>query len=596
MQSLLARHWGSTRGLCCFVSVWVLFLGVSVEAAMPLYAAGDNHNLWILQPRPDHRGFTILHRNTHDKPDHLHPAASVLGRVVANGIACADGRLWLVYAGTKTHPSLAVQSIRSIAHPAMKQWRYDPPKFERALPRGVFVRSMAANRHGPWALVRVEDLTTLQQIDGTLTPPQNDTPVVQEKTGAPIATLADDGASLRALTVTPIATTQPTPYQQPIRAIHEDRLLRLGREGWVKVDLPQDWPRGVRGWVVMRQPDNRFPLLVAVTPTKDRLVVWVYEYQDGAWVRQHYVVHTLDDLPPSQDPQVAQGGRLDRRVVTALVMDRQLVVGLTGSQPQQISLDMFVLRSGSISPIGTLGIDTPPTRPRAVVPHNSSISLLTTKARGQWAWSQLNLQGQTAAPMVLSEHLANPWADSADYLVLVTVVVASMLTMFIFWRQEPVWNRLELSRGVGLADLGWRALAGGVDLLPALVVGMMIFKINPYTLMDHWPGHSGNWHAMLPGATTIAVFISYVSIAELCTATTPGKRMMGMRVATLTGSRPAPWQILARNLMKTFDLIAWPLLIMPLVGPYRQRLGDLAARTVVVVDARETDDKKPDTT
>ena len=44
-------------------------------------------------------------------------------------------------------------------------------------------------------------------------------------------------------------------------------------------------------------------------------------------------------------------------------------------------------------------------------------------------------------------------------------------------------------------------------------------------------------------------------------------------------------QIVIRGVLKTFDLIAYPLLILMIISPYRQRLGDMVAQTVVVAKA-----------
>ena len=58
--------------------------------------------------------------------------------------------------------------------------------------------------------------------------------------------------------------------------------------------------------------------------------------------------------------------------------------------------------------------------------------------------------------------------------------------------------------------------------------------------------------------------------------------MFGLRVTCLDGTTPKHWQIIVRNLLKAFDLIAYPLLLLPMLRPSRQRLGDLVARTIVV--------------
>ena len=61
----------------------------------------------------------------------------------------------------------------------------------------------------------------------------------------------------------------------------------------------------------------------------------------------------------------------------------------------------------------------------------------------------------------------------------------------------------------------------------------------------------------------------------------------GLRTTALDGSRPKRWQLLVRGLLKTLELVmsVWLLLILPVIAPHRQRLGDLVGRTVVVSDA-----------
>ena len=57
--------------------------------------------------------------------------------------------------------------------------------------------------------------------------------------------------------------------------------------------------------------------------------------------------------------------------------------------------------------------------------------------------------------------------------------------------------------------------------------------------------------------------------------------LVGTRVISLDGSRPSPAAIVTRNLLRPFDVI---LLFVPLLSPLRQRVGDMAAGTIVVMD------------
>jgi uncharacterized RDD family membrane protein YckC len=94
-----------------------------------------------------------------------------------------------------------------------------------------------------------------------------------------------------------------------------------------------------------------------------------------------------------------------------------------------------------------------------------------------------------------------------------------------------------------------------------------------------------DWAMMTPGLIAIAVTVMHVAISEALTGRSLGKVLLGLRVTDLKGNRPTARQALIRNALKTFDLIAYLLLILPIVSPYRQRLGDMVAQTVVASKA-----------
>jgi uncharacterized RDD family membrane protein YckC len=89
---------------------------------------------------------------------------------------------------------------------------------------------------------------------------------------------------------------------------------------------------------------------------------------------------------------------------------------------------------------------------------------------------------------------------------------------------------------------------------------------------------------------TCALALTYFFVAEATTGQTIGKRMMRLRVVMRDG-RPAPANAVAgRTVLRLIDVLpgAWILggLTMLLTGGRRQRLGDLAAGTVVRRDDR----------
>src|SRR2546423_5954649 len=93
------------------------------------------------------------------------------------------------------------------------------------------------------------------------------------------------------------------------------------------------------------------------------------------------------------------------------------------------------------------------------------------------------------------------------------------------------------------------------------------------------------------GLLAIALWLTYFFVAEAVTGQTIGKRMAKLRVVMRDG-RPAPANaIAARTVLRLIDVLpyAWLFggLAMLLTGGRRQRLGDLAAGTIVRADDRE---------
>ena len=85
-------------------------------------------------------------------------------------------------------------------------------------------------------------------------------------------------------------------------------------------------------------------------------------------------------------------------------------------------------------------------------------------------------------------------------------------------------------------------------------------------------------------AALVCFFI--FALLEYYFGKTPGKLIAGTRVVSLAGERLCFWQALVRNLLRFVDGIGIYLLglIILLVMPQRQRLGDLLARTHVIDD------------
>jgi uncharacterized RDD family membrane protein YckC len=90
----------------------------------------------------------------------------------------------------------------------------------------------------------------------------------------------------------------------------------------------------------------------------------------------------------------------------------------------------------------------------------------------------------------------------------------------------------------------------------------------------------------LDGAAALALFASwfvYFVVLEATLGATVGKLLFGVRVRTASGGRIGWMAALIRNLLRVFDVcFGFVGLLLILVSPRRQRVGDCAAGTVVV--------------
>ena len=136
-----------------------------------------------------------------------------------------------------------------------------------------------------------------------------------------------------------------------------------------------------------------------------------------------------------------------------------------------------------------------------------------------------------------------------------------------------------------LAGLGSRALAGGIDLVfKALLVGLILLGL---------VGGLGTTAALvivpLAGLTMLLYDVLFETLRG---GRTPGKQFCGLRVVR-SGGRPVDLTAsMIRNVLRLVDGIALsylPTIVSIAVTARNQRLGDLAADTIVIRERRAID-------
>ena len=103
---------------------------------------------------------------------------------------------------------------------------------------------------------------------------------------------------------------------------------------------------------------------------------------------------------------------------------------------------------------------------------------------------------------------------------------------------------------------------------------MELMIVNPPTIL------------LLMNIICLLCLIVYMTIWDLLGLPSIGKRVMSLRVVTLTGDRISPRAALIRNVVRVVEFpVQMPLMVgmLMIMTPGTQRLGDLAAGTVVVI-------------
>ncbi|HEX5369369.1 MAG TPA: RDD family protein [Dehalococcoidia bacterium] len=131
-----------------------------------------------------------------------------------------------------------------------------------------------------------------------------------------------------------------------------------------------------------------------------------------------------------------------------------------------------------------------------------------------------------------------------------------------------------------------RIIAAAIDIVVLVGIGMIVTAVTGGIELSDKSSDTGGT-VSLSGASFwlfIMVIGLYYFIQETRTGQTLGKRIMKVRVVALDGELTRA-NVLVRTLLRIVDFLPFLYLlgvILVLVTPQHQRLGDMAARTVVI--------------
>lgn len=499
-------------------------------------AAGDGDHLWYIEPAPRLR--TAAFRLMHQAPNLREREAVTVTTLddVPRAMAAGDTSVFMIFDAPRegARQTRTVTTVRAVYDQAVRAWRYAPVPSGRTLP------TLPGQGRIAGTVVHQQDLMVLLVPDGgSATPGENDpewmTPVVEM-----------------------LAQGRPV-------------LLRLHFGAWSIVDLPAS----VTAHADVKLICGQYPTVLVPADASHETSI-------------RYELRTVDpiswiDIPTSVPFDQVRSG--------ASVMAHTAIALADPTEPD--SLRIVYLRGAESYDIQSLQ-DVPPTH--TLVPYRGDMAV-TMQRDPESAVSLVGiafLTGEVKFTVDLGQ--APPVAhDDFGPLILIGALLIATLVMFLF-RPDPMNMKIVLPPNTALAEPARRLVGVMIDLLPAGVLSALILEV-PFSEVMRWPLLTHRVDDVMPAVLMIALCMLHSTVCEFLWARTLGKWFMACRVANVTGEAPGGLQIILRNAMKLVALIVPPLVLFVFLNPYRQRLGDLAARTVVVVEleATEVETAKRDT-
>jgi uncharacterized RDD family membrane protein YckC len=213
---------------------------------------------------------------------------------------------------------------------------------------------------------------------------------------------------------------------------------------------------------------------------------------------------------------------------------------------------------------------------------------------GLWAAGAGGKPDQPFAPIpaASSREGAAPRHGARD--LAATLIVAAVLLMLFWKRQETIASPLELPADLQIAGPARRGFAFLIDAAPAAALVWWVWSapISSFLAELHAAAQAGEPMREAPSQALWAwfwfrvIYTTWCTLFEAFTASTPGKRLMGCFVMSESLARATFLQIVIRNVSRMIELEPflkiWPFMLIIFFTRNRQRLGDLLAHTVVV--------------
>gem|GEM_PF-6266570 len=514
------------------VALLTLFVGMIARAAPqdaprnPV-AVCDGEHLWFFEASgsPDNARVVVLHHGPGDESQEAEQASIV--EDMPEAALAVDGRLYCIFRGRREpaggFQNRSVSTMRAESFDnRTRTWVYEPSPRARTvadLPGAGRIAGFVADGRDP--VVLLVPRPKLVEEPQTASPDES-----QGESAAP-----------------------------PVLP----RLLRLTlSQGWQEIALPD----GVDGQQQLALVAGATPVLL-VTPLKSSGANSLgYTLRaDGTW---------------SSEPIEIDAGR----VIDSAVHEGQTFVALRSVDGGGI--EIVLVRDAHAYSIMQIEQSSREVR---LIDFGASLALAVAPPEGdRLIVTPIDVEKGELEPALEFQQRLRPALEDFSLLVLVGALLFASLIMFIFRPADPTRMTVTLPKGSRIAEPRRRIVALLIDLLPSALLASLILDV-PFTQVidiTHMPMRAHHIEQSWPMLLMFIVCIAHSTMSELLWGRTLGKALLDCWVVTIDGKRAGVTGILVRNAMKFVALSVPLLFLFVYINQYRQRLGDLAGRTIVV--------------
>ncbi len=245
--------------------------------------------------------------------------------------------------------------------------------------------------------------------------------------------------------------------------------------------------------------------------------------------------------------------------------------------------------------LGETSRDIRPSMDIGVGPIENSLAVVVSTQNEQLNAMVFDNRGhQISGPAAVEP--ATPHRDALLLQNIVIIVLVMLLALSLWqWRKRP--HPPVVPAGMRVARLYQRLIGFVIDLGIPLLIVSIVFGLND---MESFKRVFSAWIVGFtsPEAFTnapeilfiVGGYLLHVIVGEMFFGRSIGKALVGIQVIMIDGKPPTVLSVLLRNIVRIPEMLFGVLMVYMFISDYRQRLGDLLARTIVVTPRGPNDE------